>query len=464
MVILCGVDDSEPARRAADAAAALAKRAGEDLLLLHVQETPLLDATIGPYGVAAIPIAYQTFLDSERERLETALQPLRDRLARQFETSVDLRFTVGLPEYELARCAEESQATLIVVGAIGRRSGSMWRLGSIPDRLSQSAPVPVIVVRDAEAFSKWALEERPLRLVVALGAGRSSARAAQLAAELTRIGPCELLEVHVYDPRREAQRRGFAFADDPETRNAIERTLARELPEGSGRAVPDRARFVALPASGHVAEALAAFVEKERADLVVVGTRGRGALERRFLGSVAYALLGLAGSSVLIARERRTAPLAPAPRTPPRIQRILAATDFSESGNRAVDYALALLPQGGQLVLLHVLARPLWADMTLVPDAQRTAEQRRTDRGLAQAELRSLIPAPVQNAEIEAEVVEANEVTEAILQAAERHGSDLVVLGRSGRGGPAAALIGSSARAVARRSPRPVVLVPDALE
>ena len=47
-------------------------------------------------------------------------------------------------------------------------------------------------------------------------------------------------------------------------------------------------------------------------------------------------------------------------------------------------------------------------------------------------------------------------------QAAERHDADLIVLGRHGRSGLAAALIGSSARAVAQRCPRPVLLVPEA--
>jgi nucleotide-binding universal stress UspA family protein len=212
-----------------------------------------------------------------------------------------------------------------------------------------------------------------------------------------------------------------------------------------------------------VAETLAAFAEKERADLVVAGTRGRGAIERRFLGSVAYGLLGLSGVSVLIAHEHHAAPAERSPREPATIKRILAATDFSESGNRAVDHALALLPQGGQLTLLHVIARPISADMVLVPDPLRASgEERRMDRALAQAELRRLTPTDLQDKEIEAEVVEATDVTQAILQAAERHDSDHVILGRSGHGGLAAALVGSSARAIARQSPRPVLLVPDA--
>jgi nucleotide-binding universal stress UspA family protein len=83
---------------------------------------------------------------------------------------------------------------------------------------------------------------------------------------------------------------------------------------------------------------------------------------------------------------------------------------------------------------------------------------------LAQAELRELLPAQAQGIEAEIETVEAQDVAQAILQAAERHAADLVVIGRHGRGRLAAALIGSNARSVAGRCPRPVLLVPEDLE
>jgi nucleotide-binding universal stress UspA family protein len=465
MVILCGVENSVPARQAARAAAALAKRAKEGIRLLHVQDTLLLNIAIEPDGTAAIPIASQDLLDAERAFTESALEPLREQLAREFGVSVGLEFSLGFAENELVRRARELDASLIVVGAVGRRSGSMWRLGSVPDRLSQIAPVPVTVVRDAESLARWALENRPLRVAVALDADSSSARAAEAAAELARLGPCEIVQIHVYDPRREAQRLGLGRADDADTLLAIERILARELQERAGRAVQEQARFVALPAHGHVAEALAKFAERERADLVVVGTRGRGALELRFLGSVAYGLLGISTANVLLARQREVVPAAHAPRAPTSIRRVLAATDLSETGNRAVDYALALMPPGGQLTLLHVLQRPLSVDMVPIPDPVASSrEEQRMDRSLARAELHKLVEDPGQGIEVEVEAVESHDVTQAILQAAERHDADLVVLGRHGRTGLVAALMGSSVRGVAQRCPRPVLIVPDARE
>jgi nucleotide-binding universal stress UspA family protein len=141
------------------------------------------------------------------------------------------------------------------------------------------------------------------------------------------------------------------------------------------------------------------------------------------------------------------------------VRRILVATDLSEPGNRAVDYALALLPEGGQLTLLHVLEITRGV---LVPDPHLAApEERRMNRTLAQAELKKLLPSEGGAMEVEVEALESDDVALAILQVAERHGVDLLVLGRHGRGPLAKALMGSVARAVSQRSPRPVLLVPE---
>jgi nucleotide-binding universal stress UspA family protein len=59
----------------------------------------------------------------------------------------------------------------------------------------------------------------------------------------------------------------------------------------------DAERRVAI---GYPAERLADLADEEDADLIVVGSRGRGALKAAFLGSVSYNLVGVARCSVLI--------------------------------------------------------------------------------------------------------------------------------------------------------------------
>jgi nucleotide-binding universal stress UspA family protein len=359
------------------------------------------------------------------------------------------------------RAADEQGVSLIVVASLGRRSGSMWRLGSVADRLSQSSPVPVLVVRDTRPIGRWEREAHPLRVVLALGSGRTSEAAARAVAALRRHGPIELVEVHAYDPLEMAQRLGLREAESTEARRMIENSLARDLAGRVGQwAGPGEARFVALPARGHVAEALAEFADAERADLVVLGAQGRGALQRRLLGSISYGVLPLVGTNVLVVPTPATAKesAARAPSVATRVKSVLVATDLTEFGNRALEHALGALPEGGRLVLFHARRPPVG-----VPDHWRVPymqEEARMNRALAEAELKKLAAQIEGKLETVVEAVESEDPAQAILEAAERHGVDLLCLGTHGRGRLATALLGSVAREVARRSPRPVLLVP----
>ena len=51
---------------------------------------------------------------------------------------------------------------------------------------------------------------------------------------------------------------------------------------------------------GHAAERLADLADEERAEMIVVGSRGRGAFKAAFLGSVSTSLIGVARCPVLV--------------------------------------------------------------------------------------------------------------------------------------------------------------------
>lgn len=462
MVIVCGIDGSATSQGAARAAAALAKLDQEELLLVYVQEALVLgiDALTG--SSTPVALANTTHLDKDRERMHAELERQGAELAAHFGIRVRHVIHTGLPDHELVRVAEDEGAELIVVASLGRRAATMWRFGSVADRLSQSSSVPLLVVRDGRPFERWALEDKGLAVVLALGGGKPTRAAARAAQGLARLGRCELTEVHVYDPLEEARRRGLADVESPEVRNRIEASLARELPPrfaDEGQA--DGARFCAIPSSGQVAETLAEFVEEQQADLLVIGTHRHGAMRRRFFGSVSYGVLPMVESNVLVVPPRLEVA---APQAPRRVRRVLVATDLSEVGNRAVELVLSLVPEGGQLVLLHVDVPPELPSgfiMGYHPSAAPTAGERRMKRALAEAELEKLAAATgARTLETVVDVVDSGDVPRAILEAAERHDVDLVCLGTHHHGRVVSALIGSVARTVARRSSRPVLLVP----
>jgi nucleotide-binding universal stress UspA family protein len=78
---------------------------------------------------------------------------------------------------------------------------------------------------------------------------------------------------------------------------AQEETAARLLKEVAEAAGVDAERRVAI---GLPAERLAEIADEEDAELIVVGSRGRGAFKAAFLGSVSNSLVGIARCPVLI--------------------------------------------------------------------------------------------------------------------------------------------------------------------
>jgi len=457
MVVIAGIDGSGRSHEAARVAAAFAKALREPLQLVHVQEA--LVFSIDPVtGGLPVALANTTLLDEERERVKKELAREADELSERFDIEVSHTVRTGLPDQELCTLAKEDEASLLVVASIGRRASTMWRLGSVADRLSQSSPVPLLVVRNARPLVRWVEESHPLEVVLALGPGRPTRAAVRQVQQLGKLGECRVTEVHVYDPEKEARRLGLSDFDSRDSRDRIESALARDLP---GRDLTSgMGGFLALPARGPVQETLAEFVDAQKADLLVVGSLHKGALHRRFRGSVSYGVLAAVEGNVLVVPAE---PQETTEHKPRQVRRVLVATDLSATGNAAAELALGLLPDGGTLVLLHVDIPPdLPSGMIMGyhSGVQPTLGERAMKRALVEGELDKLAALGSRPIDVRIEVVEAADVPQAILETAERHSVDLVCLGTHHHGRVASALIGSVARTVARRSTRPVLLVP----
>ena len=113
---------------------------------------------------------------------------------------------------------------------------------------------------------------------------------------------------------------------------------------------------------GHVVREILAAADAFAADLLVLGTHGRGGFERLVLGSVTEKVLRQAACAVL------TVPLAAVGRTtnPVRWTRILCAHDGSAASRAGVAYAVSLAERTqAQLTLLSVVeALPYGGDFT----------------------------------------------------------------------------------------------------
>jgi nucleotide-binding universal stress UspA family protein len=462
MAIVCGTDFTQASFEAARAAAAIGARVHGPVHLVHVVDFPL-----GPDPDERDGSRSRFW----RELVEPELEQRRKLLARDAErltpsgARIETRIVAGMPEQALVACAEEVQAQLIAIGSLGRRSASPWRLGSVADRLALTSPLPVLIAQSAHPFEAWSAapgQGRPLRVLYGAEFGATAEAAADWVAQLKTTGPCEVLAAHICKPEREVRRLGIAQrADLPD--GDVEHALSEAWRERLGDRV-GRTRVV-LRRSGTgvpVAEQLTDLAKEEWADLIVLGTHQRRGLNRHWHGSVSYGVLPLAGTNVVLVPSPRTA--ASRARSIAPMQRVLAVTDLSEHGNRAVACAFALAPRDGRVTVLHVLqpVLPLAAPFgDAIPVPYTTPVDLAREQREIESRLSDLAPPEATELGIEfrVEVVQAADVAETICQRAERLSADVVCMSTHAHGAVAAALLGSTAQNVVRRCGRPVLLI-----
>lgn len=176
------------------------------------------------------------------------------------------------------------------------------------------------------------------------------------------------------------------------------------------------------------ADAILRTAERTGADLIVLGTHGRGGLLRMLIGSVAETVLRHATAPVLTMRACAEAGSA--------ISRIVCPIDISQEAAAAVEYAASLAALlGAELTVLHVAT------------AAESVEN-------VSAVVRGLLPANAGDVAISAEVIHGNPADE-IVQFAHRRSAQLIVVGTDGKKGA----FGSTVTRIVRQAPCGVITV-----
>jgi nucleotide-binding universal stress UspA family protein len=139
---------------------------------------------------------------------------------------------------------------------------------------------------------------------------------------------------------------------------------------------------------------------------------------------------------------------------------VLCPVDFSESSDRALDYALALAKgHRASIAVLHVLPTVL-ADPEMYPYLSEPMLASGEARDKAYRRLGDFVHRSVA-AGVGAEVIlEDGDVVDEILAKSKKLGSDLVVMGTHGRRGFRRLILGSVTERVLRQSERPVLSIP----
>jgi len=427
--LVFATDFSEGAARAATSAALLAARRKAKLSLVHAVPANTLHRLGQPF----------------REATERALMEEADRLSA-LGAEVDIQLLSGSLDEAVMGHAARTQALAILVGP---PSGppTLTGVGGSLDRLSARADRPLLILRQPERLERWARGERPLRVVVGLDRSVASEAALHFAQRLEALGPLQLEVGHVFYPSEESARLGLprptAFDEvGPDLREALERELGTRARRPDGTHPPIHLR-VGL---GRKADHLIDLARELDADLLLVGNHHPRALAK--LWSVSHHVMRTAPCAVATVPAGTLEEEGPQASGLPTFQTVTVATDFSPLGNRAIPHAFAAAASGATVHIVHS------AEGAHSPEMIRGLQQRLLDLVPHEARLKGQRALP--------EVLTPRDEQDpgtAIIQAAARHGADLVVLGSHGRTGLEKLLLGSVARQVMEASDRPVLVV-----
>jgi nucleotide-binding universal stress UspA family protein len=295
--LLCPVDFSEASAHAADQAVALARRYHARITALHVC-TPLFTPVPGlPPPAARIPEAE---VDHARDEAAAAFAG-----AATSGVDVDVRVEVGQPSRVILDCSARLPADLIVMGTHGAGGFEHLLLGSVAEKVLRTAPCPVLTVPPrARSTSRLPFG----RVLCAVDFSDWSLAALDMAAALTRESGASLTVLHVIEwPWEEPPVPRFAEAA-PEQAAAL--AEYRRYLEAAARArlealAPDVGGGTCTVQVSHgksYAEILRCAAE-DRADLIVLGVHGRGAVDLALFGSTTDHVVRRATCPVLTLRR-----------------------------------------------------------------------------------------------------------------------------------------------------------------
>lgn len=302
--ILCPSDFSDVSARAETYATAMARHYDATLHLLHVD--PPMPVT-APYG--EIPVDIRLF---EEQRVQ-ATADLAASAAKAREAGVPTESTIrgGHPAREILAVVKEENSDLVVIGTHGRGGVEHLLLGSVAEKVMRKAPCPVMVVPPGAHPETGVLFSRILCPIDGSAASREAVR---YAVSLARETDGHLTLLAVVEPVPVTGE--FGALDVDEYRKAGEAHARKVLADALPAEVRAWCRVDEKVAVGKASERILDTAQSERADVIVMGVRGRGAIDMLAFGSTTNDVIRRAACPVLAvhpaASDHRHAAVVPA--------------------------------------------------------------------------------------------------------------------------------------------------------
>jgi nucleotide-binding universal stress UspA family protein len=275
--ILCPIDYSDPSRHALEHAVAIAKWYDSEITALHViylaylPQPPILFAE---FPRPALPT------EAERQAFERELRGWLEP-ANRAGVKTDILIDDGNVASRILDRAGSLRADLIVMGTHGLSGFERFMVGSVAEKVLRKASCPVMTVPPATAT---AAKVPYTRLLCPVDFSDSSLCALQLAFSLAKESDAHLTILHAFDwpPDDDLLLERF---DAPELRHELEGETRKRLEA----LVTDEVRVWCKPVTkisyGKPYRQILETANSEASDLIVIGVRGRNALNLAMFGS-----------------------------------------------------------------------------------------------------------------------------------------------------------------------------------
>jgi nucleotide-binding universal stress UspA family protein len=284
--------------------------------------------------------------------------------------------------------------------------------------------------------------------------------AVQHACDLAKLAQGTIILLHVFELPAFACKPDIYFSSRDATFEfeAVQRAALEKLHNLRDEIVSPQVPCASSMRIGAPYEEIVDEAGKRQADLVVVGTQGRGAIGKFLMGSTAERVCRHAACSVLAVRHS-TAAITPEL----KLGKILVPTDLSENSFTAINYSAKLAKlTGAHLTLFHVFQIP---DYVTSPNISLSSRAAQPDIAAAQCRaldrlqsLREVVTASGLDADVG---MRTGVPYQEIIGEAEKVSPDLIVVGTQGATGISRYLLGSTAERILRHSSCPVLVARD---
>lgn len=276
--IIVATDFSTRSDRALRRGVLLARQTGASLAVAHV-----VDDDLPP-----------RLLEPERREAEALLGEIVRGLRKTDGLHCEERLLLGDPFEGIVRAGSELGADLLVLGPHRRQALRDVFVGTTAERTIRTGGLPVVMANGVPAGPYR-------RILLASDFSEAALHAAATARRLGLLQEAKPVVLHAFDAPAEGAMRRAAIAERQleEYREEERRSAEQRLAGFLERAELLSARGLVVPRRGPAGQAIVDCAREQRADLVVVGTRGLTGLDRLVLGSVAEAVLAQATMDVL---------------------------------------------------------------------------------------------------------------------------------------------------------------------